>query len=226
MTALKEEENQEDEREYEEAWKKIKEAWNSKMGEGAKKKNRPMKPGDNLSEDGTEFSLSTDLKGAKKKSMPMKPGDNLSEEGTEFSLSTILRDLRAMWTISVHTACTRDKSNVTGCQRDKNTKENPINPSIDKSLETNHAERPERKEVDDKEAVRLGAACVWSKSENLKNKEEIAVAADEETDIIEDRNRAEGEDNCEKTVPRKAYCFNCGEETEKSKKCRGCRKAR
>ena len=196
VTALKEEETQEDEREYEEAWKKIKDAWNSEMGEEANKKSRPM-----------------------------KPGDTLSDEGTEFNLSTILRDLRAMWTISAHTACTLDKCNVRECQRAEKTKKNPINPSTDKSLETYHVEMPERTERDFRVTVRVAEACIRSKSENLK-KEEIAVAAIEETDIMEDRNNHEGEINCEKTVPRKAYCFNCGEETEKSKKCRGCRKAR
>ena len=48
----------------------------------------------------------------------------------------------------------------------------------------------------------------------------------EQADMLEDTQNHEGEVNPEERVPSKVFCLNCGAESEKSKKCKGCRKAR
>ena len=210
MTALQEEKDQEIVREHEnmwkkieefkEAWKKLKEAWSRDKEEEAKKKLKPA-----------------------------KHGESLSDEGTQFSLSTIWRDLLVMCTISSHTACTQEKCQVKELAKVKmilTTKKVQRNPLMDdKSLKIKHIKMPEKENNESEETVRMPEEGHREERENLE-KEEIREAVIEQTDIMEGRQDHEGEDNPEKKVLRKAYCLNCDEETEKSKKCRGCRKAR
>ena len=207
MTALKEEKDQEVVREYEkickkieefkEAWKKLKEAWSRDKDEVAKKKLKPT-----------------------------KHGESLSDEGTEFSLSTILRDLLVMWTISSHTACTPEKcQHLAKVKKILTTMKIKRKPVMNESHNIKHVKMAEGETNESEEIARMAEARHREEREKVE-KEKIEEAVSEQPDIMEGRQNHAGENSPQKKVWRKACCLNCGEETEKSKKCRGCRKAR